>query len=608
MGPTMATDRQLSDVLSEFARTMLTDFPIQAILDQLVKRIVEILPIDSAGVTLITPNTTPRFVAASDDSALRYEELQSELGEGPCLAAYKAGEAVAIADLRADHQFKVFGPKAVKAGLAAVFTFPLHQGARQLGALDLYRDTPGPLDHDEMAAAQTLADVTAAYLSNAQARADLQDSSDRSHESSVHDALTGLPNRILLSERLDHALLRSRRSGKLVAILFVDLDHFKDINDLHGHQVGDSLLVAVSRRVAGMLRPGDTLARLAGDEFVVLCEELDQENQADVIAHRIVDALAVPFSLEKVEVSLSASVGIAFAISGHDDSERLLQQADMAMYQVKRKGGANTQVIDLGEQHLAETEASLILELGQAISRGELRLEYQSIVRSSDARVIGAEALLRWDHPVRGPVAPTIVIPLAEQSAAIVEIGNWVLTRACIDRHRWGRQPGQGDFVMSVNVSPHQLMAPDFVGMVASVLDGTNTSPEHVTLEITENVFIQDTPRAEIVLNELKQLGVQLALDDFGTGHSSFSYLKQFPVDFVKLDRTFISDLGNDKASHSIVTKIIELAHLLELGVVSEGVETVEQYREVATLGSDYCQGFYFARPASAELLATSAA
>jgi diguanylate cyclase (GGDEF)-like protein len=604
----MATDRQLSDVLSEFARTMLTDFPIQGILDQLVKRIVEILPITSAGVTLITPNTTPRFVAASDDSALRYVQLQSELGEGPCLAAYQTGEAVAIADLRSDHQFKTFGPQALDAGLAAVFTFPLHQGARQLGALDLYRDTPGTLDADEMAAAQTLADVTAAYLSNARARADLQDSSDRSHESSVHDALTGLPNRILLSERLDHALLRSRRSGKLVAILFVDLDRFKDVNDLHGHQVGDSLLVAVSRRMAGMLRPGDTLARLAGDEFVVLCEELDQENQADVIAHRIVDAIAMPFALEKVEVSLSASVGIAFAVSGHDDSERLLQQADMAMYQVKRKGGADTQVVDLGEQRLAETEASLKVDLGQAISRGELRLDYQSIVSSGDARVIGAEALLRWDHPARGAIAPTTIIPLAEQSAAIVEIGNWVLTQACIDRHRWGRKPGLRDFVMSVNVSPHQLMAPEFVGMVASVLDSTNTRPELLTLEITENVFIQDTPRAEIVLNDLKQLGIRLALDDFGTGYSSFRYLRQFPVDFVKLDQSYVSDLGQDETCRAIVSKIIELAHLLGLTVISEGVETVEQYRQVAKLGSDFCQGFYFARPASAELLATSAA
>jgi diguanylate cyclase (GGDEF)-like protein len=214
--------------------------------------------------------------------------------------------------------------------------------------------------------------------------------------------LTGLPNRILLLERLDHALHRSRRSGKLVAILFIDLDRFKSINDDHGHQAGDGLLVAVGRRIAGLLRPGDTVARLSGDEFVVLCEELDHEPQAKVIAHRIIDALAIPFPLARGEVELTASIGIAFAASGHDDPQQLLQLADIAMYQVKRKGGANTQVVDLREQLLAEHQASLKMDLGQAMLRNELRLEYQPIVATGDARIMGAEALLRWDHPTRG--------------------------------------------------------------------------------------------------------------------------------------------------------------------------------------------------------------
>ena len=601
----VATDRQLSGVLSEFARTMLTDFPIQGILDQLVKTIVEILPITSAGVTLISPGREPHYVAASDASAMRYEELQSQLDEGPCLAAYRTGEAVSVPDLRGEERFKVFGPRALEAGLAAVFTFPLHQGLfrRQLGALDLYRDSPGPLNEDDMVAAQTLADVTAAYLNNARARADLLDSSERSHESAVHDPLTGLPNRVLLLERLEHALLRSRRSGQVVALLFMDLDQFKAVNDMHGHHVGDALLVAVARRIGGVLRPGDTLARLSGDEFVVLCEELDEDAQARIVAERIVAALTAPFLVAGAAIDVSASIGIALATSGHDDPKQLLQQADTAMYQVKRKGGADAQLLDTREQHLAESQASLIHDLGQAIRREQLHLVYQPIVRTGDARVIGAEALLRWDHPTRGPVAPTILIPLAEQSAVIAEIGHFILTQACSDRHRWSREQGSDDFVVSVNVSAHQLLAQDFAAMVTSVLDTTDTDPLQLTLEITESAFLQDATRALIVLRELKEIGVQLALDDFGTGYSSLGYLETFPVDYVKIDQSLTSGLVHDKVARAMVHNIIELAHLLELRVICEGVETAEEHAEIRKLGGDFCQGFHFAKPVSADMV-----
>ena len=268
-------EHRLSEVLSDFARTMVTEFPIQSILDHLVGRIVDILPIDAAGVTLIAPHADPRYVAASDESALRFEKLQSELGEGPCLAAYRTGAAVSVPDLTRESRFSSFVPRALGEGLAAVFTFPLRHGDEQLGALDLYRRTPGELSPKAMAAAQTLADVAAAYLLNAQARSDLESSTDRARAESLHDALTGLPNRRLLIERLEHAILRCRRSGRLVAILYADLDGFKAINDTHGHPTGDELLVAVAERLTAVLRPGDTLARMSGDEFVVLCEDLD---------------------------------------------------------------------------------------------------------------------------------------------------------------------------------------------------------------------------------------------------------------------------------------------------------------------------------------------
>ncbi len=601
----MAREEQLSDVLSEFARTMVTDFPIQSILDHLVGRIVDVLPITAAGVTLISAGSEPRYVAASDDSALRFEELQSELAEGPCLAAYHTGEAVAVPDLREDHPFPTFGPRALAEGLVAVFTFPLRQGDHQLGALDLYRKTPGGLDAEAMAAAQTLADVAAAYLINAQARADMRDSSDRYRESSLHDALTGLPNRVLLGQRLDNAVLRARRSGTKVAILFADLDRFKEVNDVHGHRTGDELLVAVAGRLSGLLRPGDTLARLSGDEFVVLCEGLGEEQQVETLAERIGTALGKRFGLSGREVYVTASVGIAFAGPGSDIPERLLRDADVAMYQAKRKGGARHQVIDLREQRLEQRRVGLEQELRGASARGELRTDYQPIVTSSDGRITGVEALLRWDHPTKGLLAPTTVVSLAEESGIISEIGQWVLERVCEDRHRWQRAHDCDDLKVSVNVSAHQLMAPGFAGTVEAVLLDNHTDPGQVTLEVTESVFVEDAERALVVLGDLKQLGVTLALDDFGTGYSSLSYLKRFPVDIVKIDQGFIADLSRDATSSVIVSSVVELSHVLGMTVVAEGVETAEQHREVEALGCESCQGFYFARPMRADALNT---
>jgi diguanylate cyclase (GGDEF)-like protein len=608
-GPSSAmttTEKQLSDVLSEFARTMLTDFPIQGILDHLVQRIVEVMPISGAGVTLISASTNPRYVAASDHAAMRYEELQNELGEGPCVEAFESGVAVALADLRDEARFPAFTPRAIDAGLAAVFTFPLCHGDKRLGALDLYRSTPGALSADSMVVAQTLADVASAYLLNAEARADLVTSSAHAYALSLHDALTGLPNRILLLERIEHALLSRLRSNKHVAVLFMDLDGFKSVNDSSGHQVGDQLLVAVGDRIKQMLRPGDTLARLSGDEFIIVCHELDDEEQVQGIATRLVDAMAAPFDLGGIVVDLSASIGIAFAAPG-DDPERLLHKADVAMYQVKRKGGAHHRLIDVPEQTRTETSDSLQRDLRHALRQHQLRLEYQPVVRVADGRVNCVEALLRWDHPDRGPISPAVLIPLAEASGDIIEIGQWVLEQACTDRHRWENKSGDEAFVMAVNVSAFQLMAPGFVAMVVDVISRTNTQAEHLCVEVTESAFVQDAELALAVLTQLKRLGVLVALDDFGTGYSSMTYLKNFPVDVLKIDQSFIADLTQDASSHAIVLKTIELAQLLNVVVVCEGVETAEQFREVAELASDYCQGYYFSRPMTADMLDKSA-
>jgi diguanylate cyclase (GGDEF)-like protein len=341
----VVSERDLSDILSEFARTMLTDFPIEAILDRLVRRIIDVLPITAAGVTLVLPGRHPRYVAASDAAALCYEKLQSELGEGPCLVTFETGDAVAIPDLGADERFPRFSARAHADGLRAVFTFPLRHGDSRLGALDLYRDEPGDLDAATMVAAQTLADVTSAYLLNARARADLAEAYARLLEASLHDDLTGLPNRALFDQRLGVAMARVPRSSKVTAILFLDLDHFKAVNDTYGHHVGDQLLVAIAARLSRLLRPEDTLARRGGDEFILLCEGLDDRSQGEGIAARIGAALAEPFVISGASMNVSASIGIAFAGPDETIRVRLLEDADAAMYRVKRDGGASHRVI-----------------------------------------------------------------------------------------------------------------------------------------------------------------------------------------------------------------------------------------------------------------------
>lgn len=338
---------RINEVLKEFARTLLTEYPIQAILDQLVQQIVYTLPISAAGVTIITPGKAPRYIAASNDMALVYERLQTELGEGPCIQASESGKAVAVPDLRKDSRFPRFAGRALEAGLVAVFTFPLHHQEEALGALDLYRESAGPLNPEELAAAQTLADVAAAYLVNVEMHSELRQMSEMALQASLHDSLTGLANRVLLTERLERALLRAERSGSEVAVMFIDLDNFKSVNDDHDHHIGDEVLMAVAGRLRTCVRSNDTVARLGGDEFVVVCEELDPAAQVAVVS-RVTATLGEPYSSSAGDINLRASVGTARA-GGHVLAKHVIQAADKAMYMAKSANRAiafGTDVID----------------------------------------------------------------------------------------------------------------------------------------------------------------------------------------------------------------------------------------------------------------------
>ncbi len=589
-------DKQLTAVLVEFARTLGTDFSIQKILDHLVLRIADILPVTGAGVMLMGARNELHFVAASNDVVQRIEGLQNELGEGPCLEAYRRGQAVAISDLGADSRFPCFSPRARAEGLAAVFTFPLRLNSDRLGALDLYRSTPGPLNEPDMEAAQVLADVAAAYLFNAQGRINASVAVAQSNHRSLHDPLTGLPNRTLIEELLEQAVARSRRSHSSAAVLFLDLDGFKGVNDRYGHFVGDELLCAAAKRLTAVLRPGDTLARLGGDEFVVLCEDLSSSSQAETVAERITSALGKPFEVGNRSVSVTASVGVAFSGPGQDIPQSLLRDADLAMYQAKSSGGGRHHLVDRAADAVAHRNDTLERDLQQASRRNELRLVYQPIVDVASRRLAGVEALLRWMHPARGVVLPNVVIPSAERNGLILPLGEWVLQQACTDLESW-RALGIDVPCVAVNVSAQQVMGPSFPMSLQSILEATGADPAALSLEVTESVLLADEPRVHAVLNGVKDLGVALSLDDFGTGYSSLSYLRRFPFDAVKIDRSFTANLPTDRATRSITSAMIDLSHVLDLTVVAEGVETARELSEVEGLGADQAQGFHFSRP-----------
>ncbi|MEP7089746.1 MAG: GGDEF domain-containing protein [Nocardioidaceae bacterium] len=593
----MIDDVKLSSVLSEFAFTLATDFSIGSILDHLVHQIVGILPVTAAGVTLIDPAQEPHQVAASDPAALRFERLQSRLEEGPCILAYTTGEAVSSPDLRREERFPRFAPAAVDAGLVAVFTFPMNHGETRLGALDLYRDEPGSLSPAATDAAQTLADVAAAYILNARARQAAVSSSEQMLHMATHDSLTGLPNRTLLLQRIEHAGRRGERTHAPAAVLFIDLDRFKRVNDTYGHEAGDKLLRAVGERLSKVVRPGDTLARVYGDEFVLLCESLNDHNDVDVIADRVRLSFVAPFEIDDVEVTVSASVGVAYAAPGDEISQAMVSQADRAMYDVKRESGVDKVSRAREEEPTRSRSASLGRDLRETLAHEGLDVAYQPIVRCSDGGMTGVEVLLRWTHPHEGPIPALAAGAVAERTGVIGDVGGWVLDRSCRDRVRWQQEHPSASFDLSVNVSTHQLMSPRFTSEVEAALDRTGMQAESLVIEVTETILIEDPERARQVLTEVKRLGVRIALDDFGTGYSSLSYLNRLPIDIVKIDREFIATSGGESKSGAIIAAITDLAHALDLVVVIEGVETPEHHSAAVEVGADFAQGFFFARP-----------
>jgi diguanylate cyclase (GGDEF)-like protein/PAS domain S-box-containing protein len=416
-----------------------------------------------------------------------------------------------------------------------------------------------------------------------------------------HDALTGLPNRRLLEDRLTQALAMGQRNRQHSAVMFVDLDRFKNINDSLGHAVGDILLCEVAQRLVKQLRVGDTICRIGGDEFVVVLPEVKRADDVAQVAQKVIDQLSQPVLVEERELIVTPSIGIAVFPEDGRDAETLIRNADAAMYHAKQMGRANYQFFTERMNQAASRRLTLEGDLRRALGKDELRVHYQPIVAAGGARVAGHEALVRWQHPERGLVPPSEFIQLAEETGLILAIGQWVLREAC----RWATFIGvERGLQVSVNLSARQFNDPRLVEVVAAALRDTGLPANLLELEITESTAMRETDVTLSTLTRLKELGVSIAIDDFGTGYSSLAYLKRFPVDKVKVDRAFVADLPRDPDQNAIVAAIIALAHALDIQVIAEGVETEEQRGFLQACGCDFVQGFLVGPPLDADTAA----
>ena len=486
------------------------------------------------------------------------------------------------------HALAPFGP-----GPVQHFGFPVLAGGEMAGVIEFFGGGEALMDEGILGHACTVGAQVGQYCRR-------RDSEVHIHRLAHHDPLTGLPNRTLFHQRLQHALGRAEQSGGMLAVLFIDLDRFKVINDTLGHESGDGLLQEVARRLTGCLRGGDTVSRLGGDEFVVLAEGLADESGGDVVARKLLAALAPPVTLAGRQFSVSASVGLSLAPRDGLDARTLLRNADTAMYRAKDSGRNNFQHFSGQLDGCAARRLALEADLSQAVARGELRLHYQPKVRVVSGRVVGMEALLRWQHPEHGLVMPADFIPLAEETGLIVPIGEWVLREACRQARAWldaGLEPPR----VAVNISARQFAHDNLAASVHRALTETGLGPERLELEITESMVMQNPDQAVAVLNRLREMGVSLTVDDFGTGYSSLACLKRFPIKSIKVDRSFIRDLPGDGDDAVISQAIIAMAHSLKLEVVAEGVETEAQREFLRAHGCDEMQGYLFSRPLPAE-------
>ena len=583
----------LIERLFKIQRSISHRAPIQEVLDAITEGAAELLGDEIVGLRLIDDRDHLRMASSVGIGPETLDSVRyTPVDEGLAGQALAEGRLIVSDDYGASgHAMSPFVAEGVQAAMAA----PVHQDGRPVGCLVVASHRKGRrYESMEQEVLLAFAEHASLALNDAGAVEGLRKAfADAVHQAN-HDALTGLPNRTLVLDRLSRALGRTGEEGR-VAVLFVDLDRFKMVNDTLGHSVGDEVLIRVAERLSAAVRPLDTVGRLAGDEFVVVCEDVRGVDVGQ-LAERVARAVAQPLPLYGRDTVITASIGIVHAPAG-SRADEVLRDADVAMYRAKERGRSRIEVFDqaIRTQMLErlETEHSL----RRSLQEGRLRLDYQPIVSAATGDLVAVEALVRWERPGRGLVGPDQFIPVAEETGLIVPMGHWVLSQACSQLGAWRAHPSARGLQVSVNLSARQFADPGLVVMVADALARAGIPPAALALEITESVLMEEAAATAETLSALKELGVRVSIDDFGTGYSSLSYLKRFPVDVLKVDRSFVRGLGADGEDRAIVTAVIGLAHALDLTVVAEGVESEVQLRELRRLSCDAVQGYLLGRP-----------
>jgi diguanylate cyclase (GGDEF)-like protein/PAS domain S-box-containing protein len=584
-------------VVARLGGRALQDGDPEALMREGVSALEEIDGIDGAGVWEVDRDGRRLKLRAGLEDQVVGSRRISAARDSHAGAALDSGLHVIVDDWSAERRFsmppalRVLG---VRSSLAVVIDGKQHP----FGVFDIHSTEPNRFTPQDVHFVQALANVLADAIER-----HIADEALRHRV--LHDALTGLPNRLSFVDAVNDALRRATASGSPVGVLFLDLDHFKLINDSMGHHAGDELLQAVAPRLRTHLRPGDIVARFGGDEFGILVDRLADEDEAVAIAERVATTFAEPYPMGGAEHFVTASVGIAVAHPGGSDpvdAETMIRDADAAMYRAKERGRARCELFDAEMRARATHRLEVERELRNGLEDQELVLHYQPMVALGSGEVTGLEALLRWQHPARGLLDPQEFVPIAEESGLIEPVGRWVQEAACRQALEWHDQrPDQRPLDIAVNLSARQVAHRDLAATIAEVLARTGLDPARLRLEITESALVEESANAVATLEALSELGVSLVLDDFGTGYSSLAYLNRFPFDALKIDRSFVDALGVEQERTAIVEAIVGMARALSLDVIAEGVENEAQLSELRRLGCDYAQGHLFSRALPAE-------